>query len=340
VREEDGELPRGQLRASASLCCCRDTLDCLLIFSLPSCFTAQVVLPWLVCIPFYTGQGFSSIVNWGGIIFNSTVNFIIPPLIYVAMVRRQQQRAVEVANRLGLEKIVFDDNGELEQSSPRVSSGYVPPGSSNQNDTPVGVGSMTVKVTRATSVQASASPPAASVKSSASLLGPRKDLDASASLKQGLLSSGGNYSGSGAYHASDLDIRSAEEEAKDNELLGYDPVEEERIEREQIEEEVLRKMSQQHHHPGGSHSLQHPGATASGPSANMRRAEEVLSPSDSIDGTNAHEFHVHSLGWQAMPQWVRPWRIHMALGVAGFLTLVALTVVALNIQQCATGNGC
>ena len=33
-----------------------------------------VVLPWLVCIPFYTGSGFSNVVNWGGIIFNSTVS--------------------------------------------------------------------------------------------------------------------------------------------------------------------------------------------------------------------------------------------------------------------------
>lgn len=29
-----------------------------------------VVLPWLVCIPFYTGQGFSNVVNWS----NSTAN--------------------------------------------------------------------------------------------------------------------------------------------------------------------------------------------------------------------------------------------------------------------------
>ena len=31
-----------------------------------------VVLPWLICIPFYTGSGFSEVVNWGGILFNST----------------------------------------------------------------------------------------------------------------------------------------------------------------------------------------------------------------------------------------------------------------------------
>jgi len=49
-----------------------------------------VVLPWLMCIPFYTGSGFESVVNWGGIIFNSVVNFIIPPIIYIRMVRAQR----------------------------------------------------------------------------------------------------------------------------------------------------------------------------------------------------------------------------------------------------------
>jgi len=41
-----------------------------------------VILPWLVVIPFLTGGGLNSIINWGTLIFASVANFIIPFLVY------------------------------------------------------------------------------------------------------------------------------------------------------------------------------------------------------------------------------------------------------------------
>jgi len=42
-----------------------------------------VVLPWLVTIPFYTGQGLNNVINWSSLISGGIINFIIPFWIYV-----------------------------------------------------------------------------------------------------------------------------------------------------------------------------------------------------------------------------------------------------------------
>jgi len=42
-----------------------------------------VVLPWLVVIPFYTGNGLEIILNWSTITVGGVINFIIPFLIYI-----------------------------------------------------------------------------------------------------------------------------------------------------------------------------------------------------------------------------------------------------------------
>jgi len=42
-----------------------------------------VVLPWLVAIPFLTGDGLNYILNWGTLFFTSIANFIIPFVVYL-----------------------------------------------------------------------------------------------------------------------------------------------------------------------------------------------------------------------------------------------------------------
>jgi len=42
-----------------------------------------VVLPWLVVLPFYCGNGLSNVINWSTLISNGIVNFIIPFLLYI-----------------------------------------------------------------------------------------------------------------------------------------------------------------------------------------------------------------------------------------------------------------
>jgi len=42
-----------------------------------------VILPWLVTIPFYTGQGLNNVINWSSLISGGIINFIIPFWLYV-----------------------------------------------------------------------------------------------------------------------------------------------------------------------------------------------------------------------------------------------------------------
>ena len=54
-----------------------------------------VVLPWIVVIPLYTGSGYQNLVNYAGIILNSSVNFVFPPIIYLIAIRRRAKEEAE-----------------------------------------------------------------------------------------------------------------------------------------------------------------------------------------------------------------------------------------------------
>jgi len=53
------------------------------ICSKPMANFIGVILPWLVTIPFYTGQGLQNVINWSSLISGGIINFIIPFWIYV-----------------------------------------------------------------------------------------------------------------------------------------------------------------------------------------------------------------------------------------------------------------
>jgi len=42
-----------------------------------------VGLPWLLCIPFYTGRGFAIVSEYGGLVTSSVVNFVVPVVLFV-----------------------------------------------------------------------------------------------------------------------------------------------------------------------------------------------------------------------------------------------------------------
>lgn len=42
-----------------------------------------VVLPWIVVIPFLTGNGLNDVLNWGTLFFTSIANFVIPFAVYI-----------------------------------------------------------------------------------------------------------------------------------------------------------------------------------------------------------------------------------------------------------------
>lgn len=45
------------------------------------------VLPWLISIPLYTGRGYELLITWSGILITSTVNYIVPPILYILAIR-------------------------------------------------------------------------------------------------------------------------------------------------------------------------------------------------------------------------------------------------------------
>jgi len=53
------------------------------ICSKPVANFIAVLLPWLVVLPFYCGNGLSNVINWSTLISNGIVNFIIPFLLYI-----------------------------------------------------------------------------------------------------------------------------------------------------------------------------------------------------------------------------------------------------------------
>ena len=55
-----------------------------------------VVLPWLVAIPLYNGDGYQQLANWGGVLVTSVVNFIVPVVVYIIAVRRRNRELADV----------------------------------------------------------------------------------------------------------------------------------------------------------------------------------------------------------------------------------------------------
>jgi len=41
-----------------------------------------VGLPWVLSVPFYTGRGFDTISEYGGLVTSSVINFIVPAVLY------------------------------------------------------------------------------------------------------------------------------------------------------------------------------------------------------------------------------------------------------------------
>jgi hypothetical protein len=58
-----------------------------------------VVLPWLVVIPFLTGNGLNAIINWGALVFASVANFIIPFLVYFKAANFRDRASVVLSEK-------------------------------------------------------------------------------------------------------------------------------------------------------------------------------------------------------------------------------------------------
>eukprot|EP01094_Clydonella_sp_ATCC50884_P012688 TRINITY_DN22991_c0_g1_i1.p1 TRINITY_DN22991_c0_g1~~TRINITY_DN22991_c0_g1_i1.p1 ORF type:complete len:508 (+),score=99.46 TRINITY_DN22991_c0_g1_i1:392-1915(+) len=91
-----------------------------------------VLFPWIVSIPFLTGDGFVNLLNWSSLFINGIVNFIIPMLLFIVMRRMSKLKWYEYEGsvqtheesaRLPIEKEIAavesdtDEEGELTDRS-------------------------------------------------------------------------------------------------------------------------------------------------------------------------------------------------------------------------------
>jgi hypothetical protein len=79
-----------------------------------------VLLPWLIAIPLYSGDGYIELCQWSGVVVTSVVNFIVPPALYCIAVRRttrhenESQEKGEVGGEDGVEGEEWQAQGEME----------------------------------------------------------------------------------------------------------------------------------------------------------------------------------------------------------------------------------
>jgi hypothetical protein len=77
-----------------------------------------VVLPWLVVIPFLTGDGLNNILNWGTLVFSSVANFIIPFVVYLRAAKFRDRASTILSDKqhIILKELGLRDNKMLVNS--------------------------------------------------------------------------------------------------------------------------------------------------------------------------------------------------------------------------------
>ncbi|GAM23877.1 hypothetical protein SAMD00019534_070520, partial [Acytostelium subglobosum LB1] len=75
-----------------------------------------VILPWIIVIPFMTGNGLNTISQWSSIIFSSIANFVIPMIIYLKSLkfrkahRKMTQEQRDILKTLMVESVDWEEN--------------------------------------------------------------------------------------------------------------------------------------------------------------------------------------------------------------------------------------
>jgi len=62
-----------------------------------------VILPWIITIPFYTGQGLELVINWSSLIAGGIINFFIPFWLYVRA-RQYKMEALSEFDRADIDE--------------------------------------------------------------------------------------------------------------------------------------------------------------------------------------------------------------------------------------------
>ncbi|EGG18059.1 hypothetical protein DFA_06726 [Cavenderia fasciculata] len=75
-----------------------------------------VVLPWLIVIPFMTGDGLNKISNWSSIFFSSIANFIIPLLIYLRSIQFRKGKKKMTNEQKKILQTLIQDTVDFEEN--------------------------------------------------------------------------------------------------------------------------------------------------------------------------------------------------------------------------------
>ncbi|EGG19277.1 hypothetical protein DFA_02064 [Cavenderia fasciculata] len=81
----------------------------------PVAIFISVILPWIIVIPFMTGEGLINIIDWASLFFSSTSNFIIPLLIYLKSLHFRSKNFLtneqkEIIDSLAQDTIDWEEN--------------------------------------------------------------------------------------------------------------------------------------------------------------------------------------------------------------------------------------
>eukprot|EP01132_Coremiostelium_polycephalum_P003307 gene3307-4142_t len=75
-----------------------------------------VVLPWIIVIPFMTGDGLNKISNWSSLFFSSIANFIIPLLIYLRSVQFRRGKKAMTNEQRTILKTLLEETVNWEEN--------------------------------------------------------------------------------------------------------------------------------------------------------------------------------------------------------------------------------
>lgn len=79
----------------------------------PAAFFWSVVFPWLIVIPFYTGDGLIELINWSSLVCSGVTNFIVPFVIYLAAMRHKASLTLELRQALDARTLVDEEEEEV-----------------------------------------------------------------------------------------------------------------------------------------------------------------------------------------------------------------------------------
>jgi len=95
-----------------------------------------VILPWIVVIPFMTGEGLMMVINWGSLFFTSIANFILPYILFIYATKFRANWENGCVLLTEDQKMILDEM-KMEKESPEQVESTIPVNISVTEDSPL-----------------------------------------------------------------------------------------------------------------------------------------------------------------------------------------------------------